>query len=367
MLTAKQPVAPEKKEKIRRSDSLVCFWNDSSFIIENFLTGKQAIISPLLLPIIEYLNKYTSLDELEEKFPAIPDISSLTDQLLELGIVCRQNSVEAEKEEKLSAWKWGIEARYYHMKTNYVSFECNNESVWKNLSLKGKKEPPPSPFFSVPGIRYTKLPPAGDLPERTFQSVFEKRRTCRSYLTDPISINQLSAILYYCWGMTGKYEGGDLGDVVLKYSPSGGSRHPTEVYFIANNITTLENGVYHYNVRHHSIGLIKKGTFNDLGVQICSGQKWVEKAAAVFILTALLKRTMWKYEHSHAYRVIHLDAGHLGQTFHLVAECMGLGPFSTAATDNRITEELLGINPLEQPVIYLCAAGYKNYTVETDE
>jgi nitroreductase len=50
-------------------------------------------------------------------------------------------------------------------------------------------------------------------------------------------------------------------------------------------------------------------------------------------MTAILERTMWKYALSHAYRVIFLDAGHLGQTFHLVCTKLGLAPFTTAATE----------------------------------
>lgn len=367
MLTGKQPVAPEKEYKIRRSNNVVCYWHDGSFVIENFLTGKQAIISPLLLPVVECLSEFMSQGELEKKFPTLPDIPAITKQLLDFGIIYRQNSPDAALEELLDGWKWGVDAKYYHLKTNYVNFECNNESVWKSLAIKGKAEPAPSPFFLVPDVIYLALPSPGELPDKKLQEVLNSRRTCRSYLSVSISINQLSDILYYCWGMTGKYEGGDLGDVIFKHSPSGGSRHPTEVYFIANNIDGLECGIYHYSVLHHSIGLIKKGSFEDLCVDICSGQKWVRKAAVVFILTAILKRTMWKYEHSHAFRVIHLDNGHLGQTFHLVAECMGLGPFTTAATNNALIEKLLGINPIEQPVIYLCAAGYKNYLIETDD
>lgn len=367
MLIAKQPAAPEKKERIRRSHSIICYWYDGSFVIENFLIGKQAIVSPLLLPVIECLNEFMSQGELEKRFPTIPDMPVIIRQLLDFGIAYTQNSPVAAKEELLNEWKWGIDAKYYHLKTNYVNFECNNESVWKNLAAKGKAEPAPSPFFFVPQASYAMLPAPGDLPERSLQEILKNRRTCRSYLQVPISLNQLSDILYYCWGMTGKYEGGDLGDVIFKHSPSGGSRHPTEVYFIANNIEGLACGVYHYSVLHHSIGLVKEGSFEDLCVEICSGQKWVKKAAVVFILTAILKRTMWKYEHSHAFRVIHLDNGHLGQTFHLVAECMGLGPFCTAATENALIEKLLDINPFEQPVIYLCAAGHKNYLIETDD
>jgi SagB-type dehydrogenase family enzyme len=75
-------------------------------------------------------------------------------------------------------------------------------------------------------------------------------------------------------------------------------------------------------------------------------------------MTALLERSMWKYHHSHAYRVLLLDAGHLGQTFHLVATALGLAPFTSAATDDLFLEQRLHLNVAREIVVYGAAAGW---------
>jgi hypothetical protein len=52
-----------------------------------------------------------------------------------------------------------------------------------------------------------------------------------------------------------------------------------------------------------------------------------------------------------------LDAGHLGQTFHLVCTSLGLGPFTFAATRNPAVEQALGIDGVNEIVLYTAAVG----------
>lgn len=54
-------------------------------------------------------------------------------------------------------------------------------------------------------------------------------------------------------------------------------------------------------------------------------------------MTAVVERSAWNYPNVHAYRVPHLDAGRLGQTFHLVCTELGLGPFTFATRNARET------------------------------
>lgn len=95
----------------------------------------------------------------------------------------------------------------------------------------------------------------------------------------------------------------------------------------------------------------------DLVDELCSGQGWVRSAAAVFFMTAVVERSMWKYPHAHAYRVLHLDAGHLGQTFQLACTALGLATFVTTATRNRRIEETLALDGVSEFAVYTTAAG----------
>ena len=70
-------------------------------------------------------------------------------------------------------------------------------------------------------------------------------------------------------------------------------------------------------------------------------------------MTAVFRRTMWKYHLARAYRAVLLDAGHLCQTFCLVATWLGLAPFCTAALKDTLIEEDLGIDGIRESVLYV--------------
>jgi hypothetical protein len=52
-----------------------------------------------------------------------------------------------------------------------------------------------------------------------------------------------------------------------------------------------------------------------------------------------------------------LDAGHLCQTFCLVATWLGLAPFCTAALKDTLIEKDLGIDGICESVLYVAGVG----------
>jgi SagB-type dehydrogenase family enzyme len=148
-----------------------------------------------------------------------------------------------------------------------------------------------------------------------------------------------------------------LGEYLFKASPSGGARHPIEVYPVILRVEGVEPGVYHYSVERHALERIGDVPQAAELVHLCGGQQWIADAAVVFFMTAVVTRSMWKYASSHAYRVVLLDAGHLGQTFHLVCTNIGLAPFTTAAVRGTEIEALVGLDGVSEIVVYAAASG----------
>jgi SagB-type dehydrogenase family enzyme len=154
------------------------------------------------------------------------------------------------------------------------------------------------------------------------------------------------------------HEVGQLGPFVLKTSPSGGGRHPIEVYPLVLRVDGLSPGIYHYRVETDTLGLLSSDVDDALAARLVASQDWISDAAVVFLMTAVLERSMWKYKHAHAFRVVLMDAGHLGQTFHLVCTALGLAPFTSAANDAAAVENLLGIDGIDEVVVYTAATGW---------
>ena len=86
------------------------------------------------------------------------------------------------------------------------------------------------------------------------------------------------------------------------------------------------------------------------------------------LMTARFDRLFWKYRrHAKAWRVVHLDVGHLSQTTYLSATELGLGCFVTAAINDRVVDEALGLAPLREATIALVGFGPRAAEVRTLE
>ncbi len=126
---------------------------------------------------------------------------------------------------------------------------------------------------------------------------------------------------------------------------------------MALRVAGLKKGTYHYQPRNHTLARISNKASARLASAYCAEQTYFGGAAALFIMTAVFGRTMWKYARARAYRVVLLETGHLCQTFCLTATRLGLAPFSTAALKDTLIEADLGIDGVSESVLYVAGVG----------
>lgn len=162
------------------------------------------------------------------------------------------------------------------------------------------------------------------------------------------------------------------GTVALKKtSPSGGSLHPVGAYVIAQRVEGVPPGGYHYHPVDHALEPL--AAFDPAGARellrrCVADQHWFADAPMMVVLAARFRRNFWKYRnHAKAYRALLLDAGHLSQTFYLLAAEAGLPAFVTAAVNDAEIEALLGIDPLHEGVLAVCGCGPSSGGQETVE
>ena len=72
----------------------------------------------------------------------------------------------------------------------------------------------------------------------------------------------------------------------------------------------------------------------------------------LIVLVADLRRTMWKYHDPNAYRVVLIEAGHIGQNAMLAATRHGLSACPTAALSQKRIREALGLARITDAPIY---------------
>ncbi len=175
-------------------------------------------------------------------------------------------------------------------------------------------------------VETRRLPPPYSKSGRDVLEVIRARRSRREYSREKLSLKDLSTILYYTLGITGRaWWGGPK-----RTYPSAGGLQPVEAYVVSFKVEDLETGVYHYNPRQHLLELIRKGDFRIELYHASLNQEHVYNAPANIILTAYYPRTASQYQ-VRAYRYILLDTGFAGENLYLVAEALGLATVAVGA------------------------------------
>jgi SagB-type dehydrogenase family enzyme len=347
--------------RYRRAHALVARWDSDGFVVDNYLTRDRVELTPALLQFIDMNPGPVCHDDLVAAFGSISGDGHLVEALIGHHIYLAEGTYEADRDERLnSAWAWDHVARWFHYGTRDTPFEPDVKLQQRWLTDLAAKQPPPAPLRTYAGRKIALPQVSKDLGNSTIAGCLAARRTIRRWAPRSLSASHLSSLLWWTWGTQRFVERSPIGPYQLKTSPSGGSRHSIEVYPVALKVDGIEPGVYHYAAHEHQLTLIRSVPLEDLATRAVSwfaNQPWVADACAVFLMTAVLERSMWKYRHSHAYRVVLLDAGHLGQTFHLVCTALGLGPFTSSGLNETAIENALGVDGIREVCVYAAATG----------
>lgn len=251
---------------------------------------------------------------------------------------------------------WHPVASGFHFATKDTPWASGEASEALDLEelRRSVGHPAPPPFKPVRGAGVA-LPVSH--PSGEFADVLLARRTWRGFGRTPVTRRQLGTLLTLTFGA--RMEGRTRANarVVFKTSPSAGARHPTEAYVLAVNVRGLARGLYHFSPDTGRLHVIKRGASDDTVVEYLSGQWWYRGAAALVLMTSVLPRVWWHYPHPRAYRSVLLDAGHVCQTFCLVATWLKLAPFCTQAMADSRIERDLGVDGIDEVLVYAAGVG----------
>ena len=340
---------------VRRAHALVGTWEGSDFVVQNYVTGGAATLSPLVAHALGHASEFVSRAAIAARIGLGSAGRGIVQALVDGDILLARGSDNERLDQRIEdSWAWPHDARFFHFSARQTAFRDDFAAERDELAVLAQSTPPPPPFVTTGGdsIALPRTVPSGEL-----WDALRARRTRRRFRRAPIARRTLATILEWTWGATHVIDDPEIGLYALKTSPSGGARHPTEVYVIVQRVRGVAPGVYHYHAGEHRLELLRRGRSESRTVALCANQPWVADAAVVFVMTASLPRSMWKYRQSHAYRVVLLDMGHLGQTFHLVCTALGLAPFTSGATNEAALEEALGVDPAREPALYVAATG----------
>lgn len=192
-------------------------------------------------------------------------------------------------------------------------------------------------------------------PEKDLFSAIISRKSGRNYSEEPITKDELSVLLKYSCG-----EINDMDGKVRRAQASAGARFPIEIYpIVFRGTEDLPSGLYHYNVREHSLDVLWKKNFTKEEIGKIFTYEWIQDAALGIVMTAVFERTQSKYK-ERGYRCILLEAGHIGQNLYLVSDALGLECCALSGTRDESMEEFIDIDGVTESVVYGFSFGKQN-------
>jgi SagB-type dehydrogenase family enzyme len=350
--------------RLKVNERGVLYWKRGRLIWDDYIAHTQRALAPGVEDILRAFADWRESEDVSIPGLSPEDYRVSLQELTEVGVLLDDSSAAAQREERLHPWdKWGIAAQFYHFATRTRASTRFTTAADDSQRLVDKAivDPPPSPFKNHDGVsRITLSRPnlEHEASSSSFPAVLLRRRTQRGFDRDTaLSRDVVGTLLYLVAGATHVVETPHTGTVIQRTSPSGGSRHPTEVYPVVRNVEGIQPGVYHYSVQDHALELLAT-ELSDVEVLRAAGdQRYFCDAALILLYTAVLDRVMWKYDIGRAYRVIFLDAGHLDQTLYLTASWLEIGALFSAAVRDESIEQIVRLDPTREIVVGMGAVG----------
>ena len=297
--------------------------------------------------------------EIKERDQTIP-------YLVEVGLLQDDRAIETDYALNFQAqWdRYGWEEPFLlHWHTNvHPKLNYSSDGEWQDREKMRKivaEEPVPSNYKEITTTTSVLLKKRTRVTESlSIQQVFQ-RSVATSAPDLLFDFDNLSSFIQLSFGQTFVRELHVTGEHVAKTSPSGGSRHPIEIYPIVLEVDGLSQGAYHYNVKQHRLDLVSDGNYLPFIQQEIIRHPdlpgFVPKV--VFVFSCLFERSMYRYRDARSYRVMQHDLGHLMQTAAMVASATKWGSYRGYSLNEKAVEKLLGIDGISESSFAFCVIG----------
>lgn len=293
--------------------------------------------------------------------PIINEIIEIDEDLISGGLLSKTPFETVE-------WGWDILSLIYHFGTQdiggnelidpkewlgkYIEVSSDNNVTFSSGVFSAMNDP-----IQLPNFKEERL-----LGKR-YGEVLKLRKTSRDFNGQPISLEELSTILFATFG---KFHGEwneikDAGynfDGFRRTSPSGGALHPIEPYIFCYNVSDLKSGIYYYQSNEHRLFYIDDiPEYRNLSNALYS-QYYVEGIALGIVFVGFFSKAWGKYPHSRSYKDVYLDCGHLSQTCLLTSTALSLKTWITAWFNDSKLSSLLHVSGVEVAPISFIGIGH---------
>ncbi len=248
----------------------------------------------------------------------------------------------------------------YEQQRQFLKSNFHEFKHIKTDKIKGVAQPPVVKPFD-PDSQIIDLPKVSRevLRNGNMFDCIDQRRSTRFYSAEMLSLEELSYLLWATQGIAGMNKNG----LTLRTVPCSGATHTFETYLLIMRVEGVQEGIYRYLPTGHKLLFMFELEQMEQKVDaITLDQPFVpnfaKKAAVLFAWSTTPYRSEWKYDIS-AHKKILIDVGHVCQNLYLSSESIGAGACAIGIYDQKLIDEILGLDGEEEFVIYLGAVGKK--------
>jgi len=200
-------------------------------------------------------------------------------------------------------------------------------------------------------LKTIKLPQPQYDSRSSVESTLLKRRSIRRYTDEPLTLVEISQLLWAAQGVT-HHRG-------FRTAPSAGALYPLEIYIVAGKVTGLVAGIYKYKSNHHELLKIVEGDKRSELCRAALNQSAVKNAPVVILFCAVYQRITFKYG-QRGIRYVFIEAGHSAQNICLQAVSLGLGTVTIGAFNDDKVKKIVNCEADEEPLYIMPVGKLKN-------
>jgi SagB-type dehydrogenase family enzyme len=216
-------------------------------------------------------------------------------------------------------------------------------------------------IFITPFIAYAlsegeiKLPLPQLEGKMSVEEALARRRSRRAFKDYPLTLEQVSQLLWSAQGITQK---GGIGRTSKRTAPSAGGVYPLDIYLVVgkDKVEGLKVGVYHYNPLRHSLTIILEEDRRREISQACLDENQIENAPVSLIITAEFSRLTDRFGENRI-NFVYMEAGHVAQNIYLQVESLGLGTVSMGGIREEDISQALNL-PEQHIPLYVMPVGH---------
>ena len=196
--------------------------------------------------------------------------------------------------------------------------------------------------------------------------VIRSRRSVRRYSGEPVSLSDLSTLLFYAGGISGHLHLENVPETVslgksdqldLRTAVSGGALYPIDLFVLSFNVDHLTAGAYRYLPKPHALKPVgSTGPLPELRRLAQFGEIEIEKAGFMVGYVYNVFENARKYGDA-ALGFAFIETGAIAAQIHLLATALGIGSCDVGSFSKSRFERLFGADGISRHMIHMTVIG----------